>query len=117
MNDFNSMDPNTVAHVGAAAAGGFVAAWKAAVPGTTFAARCVHGVSGALFAYYCSQLLAWWTGIQHAGAIGGIAFLLGLLGMALTDAALKGIAETKVGDLFNGALRRVLRLGAKGEAQ
>lgn len=100
----------------AGAAGGFVAAFRF-TPGVTLAAKITYGVSGTFFAIFSGQLLFWWVGVQHAGAVSGISFLLGLLGMALTDAAIKGIAETHVGEMFNGALRRIFGLGSKGETQ
>lgn len=90
----------------AGAAGGFIAAFRF-TPGATFAAKVVNGTSGMLFSIFCGQLLFWWFGLQHPGALAGVSFVLGLLGMALTDAAIKAIAETKLGEFVNSALGKL----------
>lgn len=91
----------------AALAGGFIAAWKASIPGISLLARITNGIGGTLFAIFFGQLLFWFYGLQHPAALGGITFLCGVFGMALTDSVLNALSETRLGEFFNSILERI----------
>ena len=82
----------------------------------TFAARAINAIGGFSSAIFGTQLLAWFLKLETIGAIAGLSFLVGILSMAVLDAIVRGLAETRVGEFFNGVLQRLLAvIGVKRE--
>ena len=85
-------------------------------PGDSWAARAINGFGGFATAIFGTQLLAWFLKLENVGAIAGLSFVVGILSMVVFDAVVKGLAETRVGEFFNGVLQRLLAvIGVKRE--
>ncbi len=69
-------------------------------PGAGWKERALNVVSGSLAAGFVTPALTEWLKMTSPAYVSGAAFLLGLLGMSLAAAALEGIKNTKLADIF-----------------
>lgn len=85
-------------------------------PGSSLGGRALNCIGGFASAVYGTQMLVWFLKVDHVGAIAGLSFAVGVLGMVVLDALVKGLRETKFGDFFNGLLQRLLSLIGRGSS-
>jgi hypothetical protein len=76
-------------------------------PGYTMLARVTNLIGGFASAYWGTQVLVWFMKIESVGAIAGMSFIVGVLGMVLLDAVAQGLHDTKVGEFFNKFLTSI----------
>lgn len=85
------------------------------LPGDKWSEKALSAGGGFGCAVFGTQLLVLFMPLPSVGVVSGISFMLGMLGMVVVDAVVKGFREVKFGEFFNSALQRVLGFFGKKE--
>lgn len=75
-------------------------------PGATWPERVVNVVAGSLVAGYVAPPLLEYLRVASPSAMGGAAFMLGLLSMSIVAAVLSAVRETKWAEIVTSWLAR-----------
>ena len=89
----------------AGAVGAMVTAMRF-TPGASWPERAVNVACGSAAAGYLTPALAAWWNIQQAHYVSAAAFAIGLLGMAITAAAITAIKDLPAAKIISGWIER-----------